>query len=137
MLHCSITVASMRRCPWRSFDAGGTARWPFAILGTPLSRDAIMLGLEAQSVIGLRLMKAAMGGEAAQREAALMVTEKNPSDGRRTIATRRKRPCRRTASWAQPCRRPLPQAGSSQPATARSRPMTYPSVYQEFRHEDL
>ena len=41
-----------------------------------LSRDAMMLGLEAQSVIGLRLIKAAMGGEAAQREAALMVTEK-------------------------------------------------------------
>ena len=41
-----------------------------------LSRDTIMLGLEAQSVIGLRLIKAAMGGEAAQREVALMVTEK-------------------------------------------------------------
>ena len=41
-----------------------------------LSRDTIMLGLEAQSVIGLRLIKAATGGEAAQRELALMVTEK-------------------------------------------------------------
>ena len=41
-----------------------------------LSRDTIMLGLEAQSVIGLRLIKAAMGGEAAQHEVALMVTEK-------------------------------------------------------------
>lgn len=36
----------------------------------------MMLGLESQSVIGLRLIKAAMGGEAAQREAALMFTEK-------------------------------------------------------------
>ena len=41
-----------------------------------LSHDAMMLGLESQSVIGLRLIKAAMGGEAAQREAALMITEK-------------------------------------------------------------
>jgi hypothetical protein len=41
-----------------------------------LSRDAMMLGLEAQSVIGLRMMKAAMGGEAAQLEATLMVAEK-------------------------------------------------------------
>ncbi len=41
-----------------------------------LSRDAMLLGLESQTVIGLRLMKAAMGGEAAQREATLMVTEK-------------------------------------------------------------
>lgn len=41
-----------------------------------LSRDAMMLGLESQSVIGLRLLKAAMGGEAAQKEAGLMVAEK-------------------------------------------------------------
>ena len=41
-----------------------------------LSMDTFMLGLESQSVIGLRLLKAAMGGEAAQREAALMVAEK-------------------------------------------------------------
>jgi hypothetical protein len=41
-----------------------------------LSRDTLMLGIEAQSVIGLRLMKAAMGGEAAHWEATLMVAEK-------------------------------------------------------------
>jgi hypothetical protein len=40
------------------------------------SHDAMMLGLEAQSVIGLRLLKAAMGGEGAQRETTLMFTEK-------------------------------------------------------------
>jgi hypothetical protein len=41
-----------------------------------LSHDALMLGLESQSVIALRLIKAAVGGEAAQREAALMISEK-------------------------------------------------------------
>ena len=41
-----------------------------------LSRDTLMLGLEAQSVIGLRLLKAAAGGAPARQEAALMVTEK-------------------------------------------------------------
>ena len=40
------------------------------------SRDAMMLGLEAQTVIGLRMMKAVIGGEAAQHEATLMVAEK-------------------------------------------------------------
>ena len=53
-----------------------------------LSRDTIMLGLEAQSVIGLRLMKAAMGGEAAQREVTLMITEKAQAivDAQRVLA---------------------------------------------------
>jgi hypothetical protein len=41
-----------------------------------LSRDTVMLGLEAQNVIGLRMMKAVMGGDAAHREVALMVAEK-------------------------------------------------------------
>lgn len=41
-----------------------------------LSRETILLGLEAQTVIGLRLLKAVMGGEGAHREAALMITEK-------------------------------------------------------------
>ena len=41
-----------------------------------LSRETFMLGLESQAVIGLRLMRMAMGGEAATRETALMVTEK-------------------------------------------------------------
>jgi hypothetical protein len=41
-----------------------------------LSRDTLMLGLESQHVIGLRLLKAVMGGEAAQLEVALMVAEK-------------------------------------------------------------
>jgi hypothetical protein len=38
--------------------------------------DAMRLGFEAQSVIGLRLAKAAWGGAAAQDEAQLMVCEK-------------------------------------------------------------
>ena len=41
-----------------------------------LSRDTLMLGLESQSVIGLRLLKAVTGGEAAQQEVTLMVAEK-------------------------------------------------------------
>ena len=41
-----------------------------------LSTSALQLGLEAQQVIGLRMAKAALGGPAAQEEAALMVTEK-------------------------------------------------------------
>src|SRR5450432_1532259 len=41
-----------------------------------LSMDAMRLGFEAQSVIGLRLAKAAWGGAAAQDEAHLMVCEK-------------------------------------------------------------
>ena len=40
------------------------------------SRDAMMLGLEAQTVIGLRMMKAVIGGEAAHHEATLMVAAK-------------------------------------------------------------
>ena len=41
-----------------------------------LSLDAVRLGVEAQSVIGLRMVKAAWGGPAAQDEAYLMVAEK-------------------------------------------------------------
>lgn len=41
-----------------------------------LSMDAMLLGAEAQTVIGLRLMKLAAGGAAAAAEAELMVTEK-------------------------------------------------------------
>ena len=41
-----------------------------------LSVDAWLLGLEAQAVIGLRMLKAAMGGPEAQAEAELMVAEK-------------------------------------------------------------
>ena len=37
---------------------------------------ATMLSLESQRVIGLRMMKFAMGGKAAQTEATRMVTEK-------------------------------------------------------------
>ncbi|HZK99164.1 MAG TPA: hypothetical protein VFC47_04625 [Caulobacteraceae bacterium] len=48
-----------RRLPWWSF-----------------SMDAMQLTLEAQSVIGMRMAKAAWGGAAAQDEAALMITEK-------------------------------------------------------------
>lgn len=41
-----------------------------------LSISAMQLGLEAQQVIGLRIAKAALGGPAADKEAALMVSEK-------------------------------------------------------------
>jgi hypothetical protein len=41
-----------------------------------LSMDALNLTLEAQSVIGLRMMKAAWGDTAAWDEARLMITEK-------------------------------------------------------------
>ncbi len=43
---------------------------------TTLAFDAWSLGLEASSVIGLRMMKLAAGGAAAQAEAQLMVGEK-------------------------------------------------------------
>ena len=38
--------------------------------------DATMLSLEAQCVVGLRMMKLAGGGRGAQAEASRMVTEK-------------------------------------------------------------
>ena len=41
-----------------------------------LSLDAAFLGMETQRVVGLRLMKLAAGGTAAQAEAQLMVSEK-------------------------------------------------------------
>jgi hypothetical protein len=41
-----------------------------------LSTSAFQLGLEAQQVIGLRMMKAAMGGADAQTEATRMISEK-------------------------------------------------------------
>jgi hypothetical protein len=41
-----------------------------------LSLDAWSLGFEAQQVIGLRMVKMALGGAAASDEASLMVSEK-------------------------------------------------------------
>jgi hypothetical protein len=41
-----------------------------------VASDAVMLGLEAQRVIGLRLMKLSRGGRGAEAEALRMVTEK-------------------------------------------------------------
>jgi len=41
-----------------------------------LTHDAVMLGLEAQRVIGLRLINLSGGGPAAQAEALRMVSEK-------------------------------------------------------------
>lgn len=41
-----------------------------------LSLDAWSLGFEAQQVIGLRMVKMALGGAAASEEASLMVSEK-------------------------------------------------------------
>jgi hypothetical protein len=41
-----------------------------------LTMDAWSLGIEASSVIGLRTLKMAAGGPAAQTEAALMINEK-------------------------------------------------------------
>jgi hypothetical protein len=43
---------------------------------TSLAFDSWALGLEASSVIGLRMMKLAAGGAAAQAETQLMVSEK-------------------------------------------------------------
>ena len=43
---------------------------------TSLAFDSWSLGLEASTVIGLRMMKLAAGGAAAQAEAQLMVGEK-------------------------------------------------------------
>jgi hypothetical protein len=42
-----------------------------------VTRDAMLLGLETQRVIGLRLMKLSRGGRAADLEARRMITEKN------------------------------------------------------------
>jgi len=39
-------------------------------------RSWMMLGVEANRVVGLRLMKLMLGGKTARREAKLMVTEK-------------------------------------------------------------
>ncbi len=41
-----------------------------------LTYDAIQLGMEAQTVIGLRVMKAMTGGPGANAEASRMITEK-------------------------------------------------------------
>jgi hypothetical protein len=41
-----------------------------------LTRDAMLLGMETQRVMGLRLMKLSRGGRAAEAEALRMVTEK-------------------------------------------------------------
>jgi hypothetical protein len=43
---------------------------------TRLTNDAVLLGFETQRVIGLRLVKLARGGRAAESEALRMVTEK-------------------------------------------------------------
>lgn len=43
---------------------------------TSLAIDSWALGMEASAVIGLRMMKLAAGGAAAQAEAQLMVSEK-------------------------------------------------------------
>jgi hypothetical protein len=42
-----------------------------------ITHDAVLLGLETQRVIGLRLMKLSRGGRAAELEAFRMVREKN------------------------------------------------------------
>jgi hypothetical protein len=41
-----------------------------------LTRDAVVLGVETQRVMALRLMKLSRGGRAAEAEARRMVTEK-------------------------------------------------------------
>jgi hypothetical protein len=41
-----------------------------------LTRDAMLLGMETQRVMGLRLMKLSRGGRPAEAEALRMVTEK-------------------------------------------------------------
>jgi hypothetical protein len=51
-----------------------------------LTLNAAFLGLETQRVVGLRLMKLAAGGTAAQTEAQLMVSEK-VAEAAATLAT--------------------------------------------------
>ena len=48
-----------------------------------LTHDAVLLGLESQRVMGLRLMKLSRGGRPAQAEALRMISEKahRPSGG--------------------------------------------------------
>jgi hypothetical protein len=41
-----------------------------------LARDAVLLGMETQRVMGLRLIKLSRGGRAAEAEAARMIAEK-------------------------------------------------------------
>ncbi|ACL57083.1 hypothetical protein [Methylobacterium nodulans] len=50
-----------------------------------LGVDMTLLGLEAQTVIGLRLAKIALGGPAAVAEAQLMVTEKVAAAGEAAV----------------------------------------------------
>jgi hypothetical protein len=54
-----------------------------------LPMDAFQFGLEAQSVIGLRLLKAALGSAGAHDEARLMITEKTQAalDAQLVMAT--------------------------------------------------
>jgi hypothetical protein len=54
-----------------------------------LSLDATMLGLEAQRVVSLRLMRLAGGGAVAQAEAQRMATEKGAAliEAATTLAT--------------------------------------------------
>jgi hypothetical protein len=54
-----------------------------------LGLDAAMLGLEAQSVVGLRLLRLAGGGAVAQAEAQRMVAEKGAAflEAATTLAT--------------------------------------------------
>ena len=56
-----------------------------------LTHDAVMLGLESQRVMGLRLMKLSRGGRAAQAEALRMFSEKTSAlaEAGTTLATRR------------------------------------------------
>lgn len=49
-----------------------------------LTNDAVMLGLEAQQVIGRRLMRIAAGGKGARFETERMVTEKIAALGEAT-----------------------------------------------------
>ncbi|WP_018262860.1 hypothetical protein [Methylobacterium sp. WSM2598] len=50
-----------------------------------LGIEMTMLGLEAQTVIGLRLAKMALGGPAAAAEAQLMVAEKVAAAGEAAV----------------------------------------------------
>jgi hypothetical protein len=54
-----------------------------------LTLDATMLGFEAQSVVGLRLLRLAGGGAVAQAEAQRMVAEKGAAflEAATTLAT--------------------------------------------------
>lgn len=105
-LPANVARVEARVCPRALADRGASrslSLWPdgagvgtvksrhsYLLTGTPnligeimfrnwmrLTHDAVLLGVETQRVIGLRLMKLSSGGPAAQAEAVRMISEKS------------------------------------------------------------